>query len=330
MAIGPGSERLATRLPSQAGDGQGLGRQEIVMAALTTRALQLSLDPARGGKITSLVDRRSDREWLLTPARPCGPPAGYGASFVGHELSGWDEMLPTIVACQMPSEDGPVELPDHGEVWSVPWETTTETPTAITVQVRARRWPVSIERTVEVVAADVVRFTYRLANRSRLSVPVLWAAHPQFLWRPGSRIELPSQVESVLDVTTGPEPRETPWAEPLGRLLDHLDEGRGHKVWTLPGQRPAWARLRDADGGSLTIAFDPDVVPYVGVWWDACAYATRPTVAIEPSTGFYDDLSTAVAARRVPWLAPDGALEWTVDLRLTPPGKMLEGGGGHR
>lgn len=300
------------------------------MSALTTRAMQLSLDPARGGKITSLLDRRSGREWLLTPAQSSGSPAGYGASFVDQELSGWDEMLPTIVACEMPGEDGPVELPDHGEVWSVPWETTSESPTAITLQVQARRWRVACERTVEVVAADAARLTYRLANHGGCRVPVLWAAHPQFLWRSGSRVELPSQVDAVLDVTTGPEPVETVWDEPLERLLDHLEAGRGHKVWTLPGQRPAWARLRDADGGSLTMAFDPDVLPYVGVWWDARAYAPRPTVAIEPATGFYDDLSAAVAAGRVPWLAPDGVLEWTIELTLTPPGDPVAQGGGQR
>lgn len=288
------------------------------MPTLTTETVHLAIDPARGGKITSLLDRRSGREWLLAPGEPKGAPAGYGASFVDHELSGWDEMLPTIVPCEVEGDDGRVELPDHGEVWSVPWTLTRHGPTSVTMQVRPRRWSVLFERTVEIVADDVVRLAYQVTNQAGRRLPVLWAAHPQLLWRPGSRVDLPPQVDTVLDVTAEPDPVRTAWDDAYARLLDELEEGRGRKVWTLPGQRPAWARLRDADGGSLTMAFDPDVLPYVGVWWDARAYAPRPAVAIEPSTGFYDDLAVAVAAGHVPWLDVDGALGWAVDLTLVP------------
>lgn len=297
------------------------------MPSLTNEAVDIAIDPERGGKITSLRDRRSGRQWLLTPAKQSGPPAGYGRAFVEEELSGWDEMLPTILACEIPGEQGAVALPDHGEVWSVPWKITAQSASAISLSARARRWSVEIERTVELGDTDGVRLYYRVTNHAQRQVPVLWAAHPQFLWRPGSRVQLPASVDTVLDVTSRPEPFETPWRAPLDRLPDHLEVGRGHKSWTLPGQRPSWARLLDADGASVTLSFDPDVLPYVGVWSDACAYAAQPTVAIEPSTGFYDDLSAAVKTGRVPWLAPREVLAWTVGVTLAPPDP--ERGAGH-
>ncbi len=44
-------------------------------------------------------------------------PAGYGADFVSQDMSGWDEMMPTISACRFRN----ITLPDHGEVWGIPW-----------------------------------------------------------------------------------------------------------------------------------------------------------------------------------------------------------------
>lgn len=288
------------------------------MPDLTTESLYVSIDPRRGGKITALRDLRSGREWLLPPAEPYGDPAGYGTSFTDAELSGWDEMAPTITECEVDGPSGPVALPDHGEVWSVPWDTVVVGPRRITLRVDGRTLPFRLDRTVEVTSPDRLRLSYRLWNTGKAAFPSLWAAHPQFVWRRGARVELPSSITEVLDVTSGPDPVVVPWDLPMSTRLDHLGDGEGHKVWTLPGQAPAWCRLRDADGGSVLIEADPDSVPYLGIWWDSCAYADVPVVALEPSTGHYDDLALAAAAGRVPWLDPGDELRWAIELSLEP------------
>jgi galactose mutarotase-like enzyme len=286
------------------------------MPQLTTDALSLHVDGRRGGKITSLLDRRSGREWLLRPKAPSGRPAGYGATFVDTELSGWDEMVPTIDACRL---DGPVEqvlLPDHGEVWSVVWDTVAVDDRYITMRVEGRALPYQLERTIEVVERDRLRFSYRLRNHGDHAFPVLWAAHPQFVWTPGARVELPPQVEQVLDLTGGPDPVVVAWDDTLATRLDRLGDGEGHKVWTLPGQGPAWSRLRDPDGGALTIQVDPTVAPYLGIWWDSGMHSPVRVVALEPSTGYYDDLAFAAAAERVPWASPGDELRWDLEVEL--------------
>lgn len=290
------------------------------MPELTTDALSLHVDGMRGGKITSLKDRRTGREWLLPPAEPSGRPAGYGTVFVDVELSGWDEMVPTIDACRLDALSGEVSLPDHGEVWSVAWDTVVADDRRITMRVDGRALPYSFERTIAIVDRDRVRFSYRLRNLGDRAFPVLWAAHPQFVWAPGGRLELPSQVEQVLDLTGGPEAVVVPWDETLATRLDHLGDGEGHKVWTLPGQGPAWSRLRDPDGGALTFHVDPAVVPYLGIWWDSGMYAPVRVVALEPSTGHYDDLAFAAAADRVPWASPGSELRWDLEIALDAAG----------
>jgi galactose mutarotase-like enzyme len=290
------------------------------MINLASDAVQVTIDPVRGGKLLSLLDRRSGREWLVPPGDPEGGAAGYGASFVAADMCGWDEMVPTIVACELPTPSGPISLPDHGEVWSVPWRVTRSDPQALTAAVEGTAIPYRFERTVRLLEPDVLRLSYHLETPSPVALPILWAAHPQLRWQPGCRVELPSGIDRVLDVTADPA-REVAWDPDLAGLLDAAEDGRGHKVWCLPQDRPGTAALRDADGGALRMAWDPVEVPYLGVWFDAEAYAPERTVALEPATGFYDDLAAAAGRGLVRTLRRGAPLRWTLDLRLDPPRK---------
>lgn len=292
------------------------------MITLASDAVQVTIDPERGGKLLSLLDRRSGREWLVPPADPNGRAAGYGASFVDADMCGWDEMVPTIVACELSAPSGRISLPDHGEVWSVPWQVTGSDPHAVTVAVEGEAMPYRFERTVRLLDPDALRLSYRLETTGPEALPILWAAHPQLRWQPGCRVELPAGITHVLDVTADP-PREVAWDADLAGFLDTAEAGRGHKVWCLPDDRPGAAALRDADGGALRMIWNPDEVPYLGVWFDAEAYASERTVALEPATGFYDDLAAAKERGHVRILRRGAPQRWALKLRLDPPRKLF-------
>ena len=76
---------------------------------LASPDLRVVTIPSLGAKLVSLLDRRSGREWLVTAADRPLQPVPYGALFHEQDMSGWDEMFPTIVACAYP---GPGE--HHG------------------------------------------------------------------------------------------------------------------------------------------------------------------------------------------------------------------------
>lgn len=67
--------------------------------ALESDSMQVVIVPDLGAKIVSLYDKVHRREWLVPPIRQVQQPA-YGAVFVDQDMSGWDEMMPTIVACE--------------------------------------------------------------------------------------------------------------------------------------------------------------------------------------------------------------------------------------
>ncbi|MEP0761720.1 MAG: DUF5107 domain-containing protein, partial [Chloroflexota bacterium] len=65
---------------------------------LESARLRVVTTPGVGAKIVSIYDKAAGHEWLVAPAdRPFGPLA-YGAVFTEQDMSGWDEMFPTIKA----------------------------------------------------------------------------------------------------------------------------------------------------------------------------------------------------------------------------------------
>ena len=84
-----------------------------------TGGLSLSLIPALGGKINSLRDLHSGREWLWRNPRMPYQVAELNSSYVAvADTGGWDECFPTVAPCAYPSAPwAGASLPDHGELW---------------------------------------------------------------------------------------------------------------------------------------------------------------------------------------------------------------------
>jgi hypothetical protein len=283
------------------------------------RGLTATVAPDRGGKVVALTGA-DGTEWLLGPPTALPPPAAYGDSFVDADMCGWDETIPTIDACTLAGgRDSPdVELPDHGEAWAVPWSATPGRDDALTVRGRALPW--QLTRAIG-PTADGLRLSYvveALGAYAHGAVPVLWAAHPQFLAPPGSRVVLPDDITTVLgtqgEVTDAGTPREVVWDDTAAAIDTVLPAG-SRKVWLRRQDRAAWAAIVRGDGRWLRLAWDPSVVPYLGIWFDAGAYARAPVLAIEPSTGWYDRLDRALAEDAVASVTPGTPLHF--DLTVT-------------
>jgi hypothetical protein len=269
---------------------------------VSSAALAVEVIPEAGGKIAAL--RHGEREWLLAQAngRPAPPPR-YGASFTAGPLWGWDEMLPTIDPCG--------DLPDHGEVWALPW-TCAWGDGRLTCAVQGRARPYRLARSLEVREAAVV-LDYELTATERM--PVLWAAHPQFALDPGgTAVLLPAGAGELVDVSDGA--RVGPGA--LEKPLRLLPAGTGRKLYAEPDARLGEVTLVDRGGSWLRMTWDPDRLPYLGIWIDHGAYAHRPVVAIEPTNGYYDSLERATALGRAAEVAPGRPLRWRLRVQAGP------------
>ncbi len=119
-------------------------------------------------------------------------------------MSGWDEMFPTISACAYP---GPgrtwVTLPDHGEVWALPWRLVEAESGRLTLAVEGQALPYRLTRTLAFTAPDTLALHYQLVNLGAMPLPYIWAAHPQFACGAGGRNHLPARGHRSLQCAAG-------------------------------------------------------------------------------------------------------------------------------
>jgi len=287
--------------------------------------------PALGSRMVSLVHVPSGREWLEPGHGPADP--GYGAPFPEGGLCGWDEMFPSIDPCRYPEDPWRgAEIPDHGEVWSIPWQAELRDG-ALHLRTHGVRFPYRLEKRLSFDGDGALLIHYRAENLSPFPFRFAWTAHPLFRVNPGTRIELPLPEGARYVITAagpdrpaGGQAADEPliWPFPgAGDALARLDVAPGRnarcytKVWFLDPLREGWARLSDPVAGqALTFEFPPDRVPHFALWLNYGGYQNGWHVAPEPSTAFGDGLADAIRENRAASLPPFGAAEWHLRVRI--------------
>lgn len=298
------------------------------MITLENEQLSLAFRPDLGGKMISLVHRASGHDFLQKPPEPERGyrSAGYGARFDQFDTSGFDECLPTVAPCRLAG----AELPDHGEVWSVPW-TCERDGDALLMQVRGTALPYALTRRVHLRRSTVV-LDYELASTGASPFPWLWSAHPLLAVEPDARILLPEDVGSVyvnasVDEDLGRHGDIVSW--PIARRRDGTNRdlswlaprsvALADKLFTPRLTRGWCAVYLPRPDLHLAFRFDPEVVPYVGLWicqggWPEDRPPKHYTVALEPCTGRPDSLAEAAARGEAQLLEPGATRRWTLEL----------------
>lgn len=285
---------------------QGVSAPAITLSA---PGVAVTLAPEHGGRITHLTNLDDGREWLHQ-ARVAAPRT---AAYDDSDLGGWDEMLPTVAACRHP--DTGQALGDHGDLWDQAWEVVRRDRTSVTTRASTRGPVVALERTVRLLERRV-RLEY--AATSDRDVAVLWAAHPLFALRPGSRVDVGATLEPVRGDVAG----RPAFAWPRGGLVVEADVPAGTNVKLFADASRAAGppcRIIDADGSRLELDWDVAEAPYLGIWLDHGSLVEGRVVALEPTTGADDALEEA--CRRGPaWVVPAGRpRRWWVEVRLASP-----------
>lgn len=305
------------------------GQESWVLENDTIRTVVV---PELGAKLVSLIDKRTRVEWLVDPGSRPLRKVPYGANFVDQDMSGWDEMFPTIVACQYPApgEKSGTPLPDHGEVWPLPWklEPSVGNNLRLTVEGKALRY--RLTRQLAFSDQQTLQMQYDLQNLERDRMPYLWSAHPQFLCSDGAEIRLPAAVNEVCNTI----PAEWGWGKPETRFgwpeamsmagqpvrIDRVGPAsncQARKFFVLPEMAVCWAGLiRYPAQDWLRIDWDPEMVPYLGVWIDEGRISHESVVALEPMTGFYDSLAVAWEKNLVAMIEPGEIKSWTISICL--------------
>lgn len=290
--------------------------KEDRVITLSSDALSVSVLANRGARLTSLFNRNDQREWLSQPRHRTferGPE--YGSLFTETDHYGWDEMCPTVDACRFPGDPFlGEEVPDHGELWTLAWDVIESSDTRIHQRVKSERFGFTFERDLRVEGA-ALRSEYTCVVASEVAVPLLWALHPQFTMKDGSRLVLPGLRSTVFDTSLSAEVRDATW---LGDAVVERDVAKGEDrmFYLRPEDHANEAALIDETGSWLKLAWDRTFAPYLGIWMDHAHYTPGRVMAIEPTNGFFDDLSRAHQQGTLVPFQPGERVSWWVELTI--------------
>lgn len=300
---------------------------------LENESLRTVVLPELGAKLASLYDKRNQVEWLADSGGRPVQRVPYGSVFTDQDMSGWDEMFPTITACEypVPGSHSGARLPDHGEVWSLPWTVELGSGDQLRLSVKGVALPYRLSRTLSFSGPDTLEMRYELENQGQEILPYAWAAHPQFACGDQAEIRFPGQVKEVCntlgELSWGWGAPETRYNWPLATRPDgqqvRIDRTgpaslkQARKFFWLPEMRAGWAGLiRRPEGDWLRMQWDPERVPYLGLWTDEGAISHTTVAAPEPTTGFYDSLALAWSKKEVMVLDPGAVRTWSLLVRL--------------
>ena len=299
--------------------------QGFSIAGLRNDALEIRVIPTLGGKICSIVSRKTKREWMWRPPGDwdlfTNP---FGDDFNNSTIVGADECIPTISECVWHSHT----YPDHGEAWSLSWtlhEKALLEQQRLICRVTLPTSGLELER--EITLKDQsIQFQYRLSNPTEGKLNYLWAWHPLFTLQEGDRLVLPEKCDRVtvtasLNCGMDSAPATVAWPSPNPQLRFnefHLGDNTQSriKLFTPPLTEGRALIQNSRTGDQLEIHFNPAHNPFLGVWINRGGWNNFHNFAVEPTNMNTDSLTGAPASAQNQILA-GATKEWKVELKVS-------------
>ncbi len=320
---------------------------------LSSGVVAATVVPSAGGKIASLVDLSAGHEHLVQRAGSVYRDQPYDGVYVRGECSGFDDMFPTIDECHYESFPWQgVRLPDHGEVWSLPWEHEVQAGSVL-LRVRGVRLPYSLEKRLSLASDRTLRVDYALANESDFAMDFLWAAHVMAAFGEGWRIHLPRCCRTAVTALSRSGRRGRygdafPWPEFAGTdgARHRADVGRPasvtdmEKYYFRDALDEGWCATSAVDGALFALSFPAGSVPYLGILLNENGWDDRYNIFLEPCTSSFDRIDAARLRGQCSTVRARSTYRWhlclTADrlapgqrlLRVTEDGAILKASGG--
>ncbi|MFC0523618.1 DUF5107 domain-containing protein [Pontibacillus salicampi] len=294
---------------------------------LENEYLRCTFLPEYGGKLASYYDKQAAYEWLFQSKGEALTVPPYGAAFPEYDSSGFDEMFPGIDRGPHPNDWK--EIPDHGEVWTLPWhvETVGET---LYMEVSSPVFPYSLRKKVS-LEENSLTFSYEAVNLGKKAFPFIWTPHALLNSTEASKIRVPSGMDQVMSVDAASLHLGEWGTHHSYPITTSLQTGEEHDL-SLVAQREdqtiekfyfvntlqeGWCGVEQTDiQRQLIYRFPLEKVPYLGVWKTNGGYRGDYNFALEPCTGVYDDVYVAEKINKVSYIPVNGSYTWTFSMEV--------------
>jgi galactose mutarotase-like enzyme len=289
--------------------------------------LAITIIPESGAKIQSIYNNERQKEVLYQSEREEFRKSIYGAKFENGDVSGFDEIFPTIDECFYPTWPwAGTPVPDHGEVWALPWDYKVDE-NSIVLSVHGVRFPYRIEKKIELLRDNCLRLSYKAFNLSDFDFDYIWSPHPYFVCEESTRVVLPPSVKEIIS-TCSLENKlgdygtihswpitETSTGEEynIADVMHPKYAGKCEKFYAVNKPFEGWCALHNIlSGETIGLSYPIDKLPYLGVWEGIID--DKYITALEPVTGALDRLDVSKLAGKAGVIKARSEYEWFLNL----------------
>ncbi|GGE02118.1 DUF5107 domain-containing protein [Paenibacillus nasutitermitis] len=268
--------------------------------------------PSIGGKLVSIFDKSTGKEWLLNSGDRELQPIASGTKFVEADMSGWDECFPTVKPCTVSG----TEFSDHGDIWDMSWN--AESMAGGILSSVMNKYPTCRFSRLMTLQDNRLVLSYDVFNSSEQQIPFIWIPHPQFSLSEPTRILLPEPLNELLCVYNSDQQKINHIAAiPENWVIDPICNQTGEKYYTPKPVADAWSGLYGLESKSyIKLKTDANIARYLGIWIDRGLFNDRPVIALEPSIGYFDLLTRALENGTAAYIAPNESCKWYLEIEL--------------
>ncbi|MBO4413756.1 MAG: hypothetical protein J5830_03535 [Clostridia bacterium] len=278
--------------------------------------------PGEGAKIVSFRTLPDGREYLWQNPSPVYSHTGLFDEFVDGECSAFDDMFPTIdpIVCDRGGRAGRVYR-DHGEICRMPFSCSISE-NGVTLTAESAYLDYEYVKTVGQTENGDVRIGYRIENRSDSDFHVLWAGHCMLRAEDGGEVITPFPEGSPVDImfdNTGEIGRAGERKAVTGEMLrSRLGTASPDSYkYYFPSTAPrGYLGYRYPDGRVFAFNYDPEKIPFVGIWMNDGFFHGHACVGLEPCNPGYDTIINAREMGQENVIPARGALEFEITISV--------------
>lgn len=299
-----------------------LPENDLKRIVLENETLSAVILPQLGGKLSSVYFKPRDFELAAQNTRGIYRLPEEDADFSEYDASGLDDAFPNIDPAQAERDGKRVDYPDHGEIWSHPFAVLSQKEREAVLAWESGRFGYRYEKRI-CLEGERLLLDWRITNQGKTALPCIWTFHGLMRYEEDMRLRLPSDLTRFRNVM------DSPLLGKAGGIFE-----RKNDVWdfeSVPGREPKTALKFYGEGKSAEgicgliyptqkvsciISYSAEKLPWLGVWITAGGYRGDYNVALEPSSGFYDDIFTARKNGCLYELPAKESLEFSLSIRL--------------
>lgn len=301
--------------------------QNVTAVVLENEWIRVKVLPAKGGKLASVYSKPKDFELLFQNPKPQYGEAKLYSPFEQYEACGFDDAFPSIDAGDVRVGGEYVAYPDHGEIWSAPFEYCVKEE-RVELFCHSAILPYRYTKTIQ-LERDSVVCSYEITNTGEVEFPYLWAFHCLVNYRENMRLILPESVEQVENVCASPLLGAV--GEKYRFPTDTVQGGKtGDFRTVLPANPPSYAKYYavgavkqgvcgyeyPTEKVRALITYDAQKLPYLGFWITTGGFRGDCNCALEPATGYYDSIATAQKNGCCSVLKPNETFDFNIKIAL--------------